>query len=189
MNTGAVQSPCLFGLCDRRIQKVTKTWPQVLSLYWSKWWEESYQLILTITVSPHRGCKFSSLEYSLYLGKMTRGNYSSYQLKDWIVKLFCSSSHLFFHSTSEIMYEVLDESLQRAEMNHNITYGTCLVIWCDVISVSAARFTFFLPPLSNIIRVCKMHLHSLPQVGASGKSCKVHRQLYFVTKDKPQISW
>lgn len=27
------------------------------------------------------------------------------------------------HSTSEIMYEVLDESLQRAEMNHNITYG------------------------------------------------------------------
>ncbi|CAG05538.1 unnamed protein product [Tetraodon nigroviridis] len=26
--------------------------------------------------------------------------------------------------TSELMYEVLDESLQRAEMNHNITYGT-----------------------------------------------------------------
>lgn len=26
------------------------------------------------------------------------------------------------------MYEVLDESLQRAEMNHNITYGTCLVL-------------------------------------------------------------
>nr|XP_020514600.1 AP-4 complex subunit epsilon-1 isoform X1 [Labrus bergylta] len=27
------------------------------------------------------------------------------------------------HSTSEIMYEVLDESLRRAEMNHNITYA------------------------------------------------------------------
>uniref|UniRef100_A0A669B0C1 AP-4 complex subunit epsilon n=1 Tax=Oreochromis niloticus TaxID=8128 RepID=A0A669B0C1_ORENI len=26
-------------------------------------------------------------------------------------------------STSEVMYEVLDESLRRAEMNHNITYG------------------------------------------------------------------
>ncbi len=26
-------------------------------------------------------------------------------------------------SSSEIMYEVLDESLRRAEMNHNITYG------------------------------------------------------------------
>lgn len=30
---------------------------------------------------------------------------------------------LCVHSTSEIMYEVLDESLRRAEMNHNITYG------------------------------------------------------------------
>lgn len=27
------------------------------------------------------------------------------------------------HSTSELMYEVLDETLRRAEMNHNITYG------------------------------------------------------------------
>ncbi|KAI4903115.1 hypothetical protein NFI96_015692 [Prochilodus magdalenae] len=27
------------------------------------------------------------------------------------------------HSTSELMYDVLDESLQRAEMNHNITYA------------------------------------------------------------------
>lgn len=26
------------------------------------------------------------------------------------------------------MYEVLDESLQRAEMNHNITYGTSLLL-------------------------------------------------------------
>lgn len=40
-----------------------------------------------------------------------------------------------FYSTSEVMYEVLDESLQRAEMNHNITYGMynvkfdLLLIW------------------------------------------------------------
>lgn len=157
MNSGAVQSRCLFGLCYRRIQKVTKTWPQVLSLYWSKWWEESYRLILTITVFQHRGCKFSSLEYSLCLGKMTRGNYSSYQLRDWIVKLFCSSAHLFFHSTSEIMYEVLDESLQRAEMNHNITYGTCLVLcylmWRNFCSSCWFYSFFFLSP-SAILYEC-----------------------------------
>ena len=29
-------------------------------------------------------------------------------------------------SMSEMMYEVLDESLRRAEMNHNITYGTLI---------------------------------------------------------------
>lgn len=29
----------------------------------------------------------------------------------------------YVFSTSELMYEVLDESLRRAEMNHNITYG------------------------------------------------------------------
>lgn len=27
------------------------------------------------------------------------------------------------------MYEVLDESLQRAEMNHNITYGAFVLLW------------------------------------------------------------
>lgn len=41
-----------------------------------------------------------------------------------------------FDSTSEIMYEVLDESLRRAEMNHNITYGKlhlkyCFSYWCS----------------------------------------------------------
>lgn len=34
----------------------------------------------------------------------------------------CKICYLF-DSTSEIMYEVLNESLRRAEMNHNITYG------------------------------------------------------------------
>lgn len=32
-------------------------------------------------------------------------------------------------SSSEIMYEVLDESLRRAEMNHNITYGVWFIIF------------------------------------------------------------
>lgn len=33
--------------------------------------------------------------------------------------------NIFFllNRTSELMYDVLDESLRRAEINHNITYG------------------------------------------------------------------
>lgn len=42
--------------------------------------------------------------------------YKAISVTDFL-SLFC------VHSTSEMMYEVLDESLRRAEMNHNITYG------------------------------------------------------------------
>lgn len=41
--------------------------------------------------------------------------------------LSCDQIHMslyFVHSTSEMMYDVLDESLRRAEINHNITYGS-----------------------------------------------------------------
>lgn len=31
--------------------------------------------------------------------------------------------NIFLNRTSELMYDVLDESLRRAEINHNITYG------------------------------------------------------------------
>lgn len=44
---------------------------------------------------------------------------------------------LFCDSTSVIMYEVLDESLRRAEMNHNITYGISKFI----IHVSSKMFS------------------------------------------------
>ncbi len=38
---------------------------------------------------------------------------------------------VFIFSTSEQMYEVLDESLRRAEMNHNITYGKIIFFLMD----------------------------------------------------------
>lgn len=55
---------------------------------------------------------------------------------------------LFFHRTSEVMYEVLDESLRRAEMNHNITYGKFLNkdgVWQTILlslTLDAQLFTF-----------------------------------------------
>lgn len=88
-----------FFLSYRRIQKVIRTWQQVLSPYWSKWWEENCQWILIIVASLLHGCKFSFLEYSLYLGKMTRGNFN---LMNWILTLItalksCSILKSVFH--------------------------------------------------------------------------------------------
>lgn len=85
---GIIQLCHIFLFCYRRIQKVIRTWQQVLSPYWSKWWEESCPWILTIIVSRLHGCKFSSSEYCLYLGKMTKGDYYWFcPLMNWMFML------------------------------------------------------------------------------------------------------
>lgn len=37
----------------------------------------------------------------------------------------CNRFFFLVYSTSELMYDVLDESVRRAEINHNMTYGRC----------------------------------------------------------------
>lgn len=85
-----------------------------------------------------------------YRGAAMQIQYLHYALKrtyftwHWNGKCVCS-----FFSTSELMYEVLDESLRRAEMNHNITYG---------------KFIFFNGPNGNL---CSKLIHLIHNVSFS----------------------
>lgn len=91
--------------CDRRIQKVIRTWQQVLSPYLSKWWEENCPWILTITVSRLHGCKFSFSEYCPYLGKMTKGDYYWFCPRmNWIFMLSCGCARHSIHASKFLFF-------------------------------------------------------------------------------------
>lgn len=65
---------------------------------------------------------------------------------------------------SEIMYEILDESLQRAEMNHNITYGIFTALnrvtdWKQLEAFSHLYLLFLLPAILYECVKCIYTIH------------------------------